>query len=173
MSPSPWHHRGLDVAATETRHTQRLLWPGGVTADLGAHWSLQRPSLRLRSSCHDEVMLSHHSHVHCSFGGLLGWVFIAFFKSRGTLWLKSVGFSLCRPLTVEHRLWGPGASAAVAPRRQTQARSLWRSGFVAPRHVGSSRIRHQTCIATLAGGFFTSGSPGKALVCICFGDLRK
>ena len=78
----------------------------------------------------------------------LCWVW--FFSSCGEWRLFSSwsawGYSLCR-----------GFSCCGA-----QAQYLWRTGLVAPQHVGSSWTRDRTMSRTLAGGFFTTEPPGKS-----------
>ena len=53
-------------------------------------------------------------------------------------------------LAVEHGLWNTGSGAGCM-------------GSVAPQRVGSSWIKDRTCVPpVLAGGFLTSGQPGKS-----------
>ena len=52
-------------------------------------------------------------------------------------------------LVVEHRLQACGLQQLWLAGSRAQARSLWRTGLVAPRHVGSSRTRAQTCVTCI------------------------
>ena len=60
-------------------------------------------------------------------------------------------------LFVKHRLQSAQASSSCSMRAQ----QLWLMGLAAPRHVGSSPTRDQTCVPSLQGGFLTTGPPGK------------
>ena len=57
-------------------------------------------------------------------------------QARGLQQLQHVGFSSCSMWA--QQLWLVGSRA--------QAQQLWCMGLVAPRHVGSSRTRAQTCV---------------------------
>ena len=76
------------------------------------------------------------------------------------------GFSCCGTRALDAR-----ASVVVACGLQqlwlagyrAQAQQLWRTGLVAPRHVGSSQTRARTQPPALTGGFLTTAPPGKPL----------
>lgn len=55
------------------------------------------------------------------------------------------------------------AGASLAG-EQSWAQELWRAGLGALLHAESSWTRDQTCVPSLAGGFSTTGPPGKPLV---------
>ena len=79
----------------------------------------------------------------------------------------SGGISCCGARALGARaqqLWLKGSRA--------QAQYLWRTGLVAPQHVGSSGTRAWPVSPALAGGFLTTAPPGKSRSC-CFnwGDL--
>ena len=106
----------------------------------------------------------------------LHWLFLAacglslVVMRRGCSWLQCVDFSPRWLLLSQisgsrasrlQSLWHMD-SAVVAPRLGAQAQQLWRAGFLAPRHMGSSQTRDQTPMPlALAGGFFTIEPPGK------------
>ena len=80
--------------------------------------------------------------------------------SRGCSQLLCRGFSWWQLLS----LWSTVSRACrlqwLKPLgSRTQAQQLWH--ISTPRHVGSSRIRDQTRVSTLAGGFFTMEPPAK------------
>ena len=50
------------------------------------------------------------------------------------------------------------ASAVGAGALRAQTQKLWYLGFVAPRHVESSRTRDRTCLCSQADGFLTTVS---------------
>ena len=87
--------------------------------------------------------------------------------SRGYPSLGFMGFSLWWLLLLQSR--GSWASVvAMHGAQQLQlagsgalTHQLWRTGLVAPRHVGSSRPRIKPVSLTLQGGFLTTGPPGK------------
>ena len=91
----------------------------------------------------------------------LRWVFVAACRlslvaaSRGYSSLWCMGFSLRSLLLLP----------STGSRAQTQ--KLWRTGLVAPRHVGSSPIRAKPVSPALAGGFLTTAPPEKSLP-LCF-----
>ena len=91
-----------------------------------------------------------HTHTHTLFYFWLCWVW--FFSGCGEWRLSSSwsawGYSLCR-----------GFSCCG-----TQAQYLWRTGLVAPQHVGSSWTRDRTCLSC-TGRFFTTEPPGKPQPC--------
>ena len=71
-----------------------------------------------------------YSSLWCT-GFSLRWLLLL--RSMGS---RRMGFSRCG--TQAQQLWLAGSRG--------QAQQLWRTGLVAPRHVGSSRSRAQTCV---------------------------
>ena len=65
------------------------------------------------------------------------------------------------PRAVEHGLRGVRASGAAPSGSRAQAAQLWPRGLVAPRHMGSSRLRDRTPVSCIGSGFFTTEPPGK------------
>ena len=75
---------------------------------------------------------------------LLGLSLVA--ASGAPLWLWCQGVSLQGLLGAEHGLWGPQAQRLLLLGSRAHARWLRCTGFVAPQHVGSSRIGNRTCL---------------------------
>ena len=75
--------------------------------------------------------------------------------------LQCAGFSLWWPLVAEHGLQACRLQQLWLAGSRAQAQQLWHTGFVAPRHVGSSRPGLEPVSPALAGGFLTTASPGK------------
>ena len=106
----------------------------------------------------------------------LRWVFVAVCglslvaASRGYCSLRFAGFSLWWFSCCGAQALGAWASVVCGVRPQqlwlagsrAQAQQLWHTGFIALRHVGSSRTRDRTCVPALAGGFLTTAPPGKS-----------
>ena len=62
--------------------------------------------------------------------------------SSGSAWVSHCGgFSRCTAWAV-----GCPGSAAASPGPRAQTQESWRTGLVAPRHVGSSGIRNRICV---------------------------
>ena len=62
-------------------------------------------------------------------------------------------------LTAKHRLQGAWAQQLQLPGFRAQVQWLWCMGLVALRHVGSSRIRDQTCFLRWQAEFFITEAP--------------
>ena len=92
------------------------------------------------------INLFFNTFVHSFIYLWLCWVFVAAHglslvaESRGYSSLQCAGF----PLQWLLLLWSMGSRRAGFSSCGMQAQQLWRTGLVAPRHVGSSRARDQT-----------------------------
>ena len=83
------------------------------------------------------VVSGGYSSLHCA-GFSLQWLLLL--QSTGS---RRTGFSSC--VTGAQQLWLTGS--------RVQAQQLWRTGLVAPRHVGSSRIRDRTRVPCIGRRF--------------------
>ena len=72
-------------------------------------------------------------------------------------------FSLRLLLLFRAQALGTGAQWLWLLGSRTQAQQMWHKGLIASRHAGSSQIRDQTYVPSLAGRFFTIEPPGKPL----------
>ena len=72
----------------------------------------------------------------------------------GFLQLRQPGATLCCSVRASHcggfsLLWSTGSRCAGLSSCGTWAQQLWRTGLVAPRHVGSSRSRDRTHVSCI------------------------
>ena len=96
---------------------------------------------RAGATLHCNVWASHCSGFSCCRARALGaWASVVAacrLSSCGTQALEHAGFSSCHAWA--QQLWLMGSRA--------QAQQLWPTGLAAPRHVGSSQTRAQTCVS--------------------------
>ena len=69
-------------------------------------------------------------------------------------------------VAVASLVWSMDSRHTGFSRRSTWAYSLWHTGLVALRRVGSPQTSDWTRIPALAGGSLTIGSPGKSYICM-------
>ena len=91
-----------------------------------------------------------YSSLWCA-GFSLRWLLLL--RSTGS---RHAGFSSCG--TWAQQLWLAGSRA--------QAQQLWRTGLVAPRHVGSSRIRARTHVPSIGRRILIHCATGKSQMII-------